>query len=61
MALIACDIADDGERELYGDQETRELLLTSMPVCMCTFKAGLSRDSGLEHKSKVWFKLMLVA
>lgn len=39
-----------------------------MPVCIHTqvchawpFKAGLSRDGGLEHKSKVSFRLMLVA
>lgn len=39
-----------------------------MAVCIHTqvcdvwpFKAGLSRDGGLERKSKVWFKLMVVA
>lgn len=68
MALVAYDTADDGELKKLENQETRGLLLTSVAVCIHTqvchawlFKVGLSRDDGLEHKSKEWFKLMLVA
>lgn len=49
-------------------EETGGLLLTYIAVCIhmqecCArpFKAGLSRDGGLEHKSRVCFRSMLVA
>lgn len=69
MALVAYDTADDGrEFKKLENQAARGLLPTSMVVCIHTqvghawlFKVGLSRDDGLEHKSKEWFKLMLVA
>lgn len=49
-------------------EETGGLLLSYMPVCIhmqgChawPFEAGLSRDSGHEHKSRACFTSVLVA
>lgn len=62
MALIAYDRARDGKRRNWrAFTDLIPVCIHMQECCAWPFKAGLSRDGGLEHKSRVCFRSVLVA